>query len=259
MTAPTQTGQVRLERISEHVTRFTIDNPPRNALGTAIREEFLQQLDALEADHSIRCVIITGTGTAFCSGDDLREAAQRGTSAQDSLRQFGKLLARIEGFRCPVIAQVNGHAVGGGLELALCCDLRIASPEASFIAAGVNVGLMASVFRLPRLIGVARAKRMLLTGLPIDAVTAQEWGMTTDLVGAEVLADETLQLARRIASRAPLSVEAAKRQSGKAFDHTAEEAQAAARAELEILAKSADHREGLAAFAERREPKFTRS
>jgi enoyl-CoA hydratase/carnithine racemase len=252
-------GEVRLDRPAAHIARFTIDNPPRNALGTAIRERFLADLDALDADTSIRCVIITGTGAAFCSGDDLREMATRGESAQESLRQFGKLLARVEAFRCPVIAQVNGHAVGGGLELALCCDLRIASPDASFIAAGVNVGLMASVFRLPRLIGVARAKRMLLTGLPIVAVTAQEWGLVTDVVGAEVLTEETLMFAQRIASRAPLSVEASKRQAGKAFDYTAEEAQAAARAELDVLSKSADHREGVAAFAERRDPKFTRS
>jgi enoyl-CoA hydratase len=253
------TGEVRLDRPAEHIARFTIDNPPRNALGTAIRERFLADLDALDADTGTRCVIITGTGAAFCSGDDLREMAQRGESAQESLRQFGKLLARVESFRCPVIAQINGHAVGGGLELALCCDLRIAAPEATFIAAGVNVGLMASVFRLPRLIGVARAKRMLLTGLPIVAVTAQEWGLVTDVVGAEVLAEETLMFAQRIASRAPLSVEASKRQSDKAFDYTAEEAQAAARTELDILSKSADHREGIAAFAERRDPKFTRS
>ena len=253
------TGEVRLDRPAEHVARFTIDNPPRNALGTSIRERFLADLDALEADTSIRCLIVAGTGAAFCSGDDLREMATRGTSAQESLRQFGRLLARVEGFRCPIIAQINGFAVGGGLELALCCDLRIASPEASFTAAGVNVGLMASVFRLPRAIGVARAKRMLLTGLPVDAVTAEQWGLITDLVGAEVLAEETMKFASRIASRAPLSVEAAKRQSGTAFDHTAEEAQAAARAELEILSKSADHREGIAAFTERRDPKFTRS
>jgi enoyl-CoA hydratase len=258
MTAAGAPGEVRLDRPAEHIARFTIDNPPRNALGTAIRERFVAQLDELGADHSIRCVIITGTGAAFCSGDDLREAGTRGAGAQHSLHQFGVLLARIEQFRCPVIAQINGHAVGGGLELALCCDVRIASPSASFIAAGVNVGLMASVFRLPRLIGVARAKRMLLTGLPIDAVTAHEWGLITDMVEAPTLADDTLKLAQRIASRAPLSVEAAKRQSGKAFDYTADEALAHARAELEILSRSADHKEGLAAFAERREPKFTR-
>jgi enoyl-CoA hydratase/carnithine racemase len=252
-------GEVRLDRVSDHIARFTIDNPPRNALGTEIREQFLAQLDQLEADTAVRCLIITGTGAAFCSGDDLREAATRGADAHESLRQFGRLLARIEGFRCPVIAQINGHAVGGGLELALCCDIRLASPGASFIAAGVNVGLMASVFRLPRLIGIARAKRMLLTGLPTDAVTAHEWGLVTDLIEAATLAEDTLKLAQRIASRAPLSVEAAKRQSGAAFDRTAEEAQAAARAELDILSKSADHREGLAAFAERREPRFTRS
>jgi enoyl-CoA hydratase/carnithine racemase len=252
-------SEIRIDRPSDGIVRLTIDNPPRNALNTALRERFLAELEALDADHAVRCVIITGAGAAFCSGDDLREAATRGAGAQDSLRQFGRLLAKVESLRCPVIAQVNGPAVGGGLELALCCDIRVASTSASFIAAGVNVGLMASVFRLPRAIGVARAKRMLLTGLPTDAVTAHEWGLVTDLLEPASLAEDTLKLAQRIASRAPLSVEAAKRQSGKAFDHTAEEAQAAARAELEVLSKSADHREGLAAFAGRREAKFTRS
>jgi enoyl-CoA hydratase/carnithine racemase len=251
-------GALHITRPEPGVAHIVIDNPPRNALNTALRERFVAELDKLETDLSIRCLIITGTGTAFCSGDDLREAATRGAGAQESLRQFAKLLAKVETFRAPVIASINGFAVGGGLELALACDLRIASPDAKFIAAGVNVGLLASVFRLPRLIGVARAKRMLLTGLPIDAVTASEWGLVTDVVGAEVLAEETLQLARRIASRAPLSVEAAKRQSSRALDNTAEEAQAAHRDELDILAKSADHKEGLAAFAERREPRFKR-
>ncbi len=249
---------IRLDRPLDHVARFTIDNPPRNALSTALREGFLSDLEALEADVSVRCVIITGSGASFCSGDDLREAGQRGAGASDSLKQFGRLLAKVESFRCPVIASVNGHAVGGGLELALCCDLRIASPGARFVAAGVNVGLMASVFRLPRLIGVARAKRMLLTGAPISAEAAEQWGLVTDLVTAETLETDTLHLAQRIASRAPLSVEAAKRQSGRAFDNTPDEAMAAARAELDVLQKSADHREGLAAFAERREPRFTR-
>jgi enoyl-CoA hydratase len=224
-----------------------------------VREPLLAMLDALDADLSIRCLILTGAGKAFCSGDDLREAHARGGEAPDSLKQFGRLLARVESFRCPVIAAVNGHAVGGGLELALCCDIRIAAPAAKFIADGVNVGLMASVVRLPRLIGVARAKRMLLTGLPTDAETALLWGLVTDLVPAESLAEESLKLAVRIATRAPLSVEAAKRHSGRALDVSAEEAHLATRAELDGLQKSADHREGVAAFAERRDPKFTRS
>jgi enoyl-CoA hydratase len=251
-------GALHITRPADGVAHIVIDNPPTNALNTALRERFVQELETLGQDLSIRCLVITGTGAAFCSGDDLREAATRGAGAQDSLRQFAILLSAVENFRCPVIASINGFAVGGGLELALCCDLRIASPNAKFVAAGVNVGLLASVFRLPRLIGIARAKRMLLTGLPLDAVTAGEWGLVTDVVPAETLAEETLQLARRIASRAPLSVEAAKRQSSRALDVTAEEAQAAHRAELDVLAKSLDHKEGLAAFAERRDPKFKR-
>lgn len=252
-------GELRIERPADHVARITILNPPRNALNTVLRERFVSELETLEADPSIRCLIITGSGESFCSGDDLREAAQRGAGTNESLRQFGVFLAKVESFRCPVIAQINGHCVGGGLELALCCDIRVASQHARFVAAGVNVGLMASVLRLPRTIGIARAKRMLLTGHPVSAEAAEAWGLVTDLVTAETLEMDALQLAVRIASRAPLSVEASKRQSGKAFDYTHPEAMAAAREELEALANSADHREGIAAFSERREPKFTRS
>jgi enoyl-CoA hydratase len=252
-------GDIRMERIGDRIVRFTIDNPPRNALGTALRKRFMALLDEATTDLAVRCVIITGAGPAFCSGDDLREAATRGQDAADSLKQFGKLLSHVETFRCPVIAQVNGAAVGGGLELALCCDIRVASTSASFIAAGVNVGLMASVVRLPRTIGTARAKRLLMTGLPIDAPTAHAWGLATDLSEPETLAEDTLKLAHRIASRAPLSVEAVKRQTNKVYDQHLLNEHFQARSELEALAQSNDHKEGLAAFAERRDPRFTRS
>ena len=133
-------------------------------------QAFHAQLDALEAEGDIRALVITGTGRAFCSGDDLKEqeAAQaHGAEARKTqLGEFAGLLDRIEGLRMPTIAAVNGFCLGGGLELSLVCDIRIASSSASFVGAGVNVGLMASVYRLPRLIGIARAKHMLLTGLP---------------------------------------------------------------------------------------------
>ncbi len=115
------------------------------------------------------------------------------------------MLERIETYLIPVIAAVNGHCLGGGLELASVCDIRIASQAASFVCAGVNVGLMASAYRLPRLIGVARAKQMLLTGAPHDAATAERFGLVTAVHAADTLLPEAIRLAARIASRAPLS------------------------------------------------------
>ena len=165
-------GSIHLTRSGKHVALLEIDNPPSNTLGTAMRAKFREILDALAVDLSVRALVVTGRGSAFCSGDDLREefeAADTGRDRGANLLDFGRLFDQLESFRAPVIAAVNGCCVGGGLELALCCDVRLASREARFVCAGVNVGLMASVYRLPRLIGVARAKHMLLTGNPLRA------------------------------------------------------------------------------------------
>jgi enoyl-CoA hydratase len=253
---------IRYERLGEHAALVTIDNPPANALGRTAREMFHAHLDALEAGRETRALVITGSDRAFCSGDDLKEqqAAQAdGPEARKVLlAEFAGLIDRIEALRIPTIAAVNGFCLGGGLELALACDIRIASSEASFVCAGVNVGLMASVWRLPRLIGVARAKHMLLTGLPHDAETAERFGLVTAIFEPDILLSEAETLAGRIATRAPLSVEATKRAASMAPDLSAEEAKQATREELGQLVGSADHAEALAAFKEKRPPVFRR-
>ena len=157
-----------------------------------------------------------------------------------------------------MIAAVNGHCLGGGLELASVCDIRIASTAASFVCSGVNVGLMASAYRLPRLIGVARAKHMLLTGLPHNARTAYEFGLVTAVHEPDQLLPEAIKLAERIASRAPLSVEAVKRSASLAPDLTPEEFAQVNNKEVSVLSHSADHHEALAAFAAKRDPVFRR-
>jgi enoyl-CoA hydratase/carnithine racemase len=247
-------------RPAPHVALLAIDNPPMNALGRAARAALLEALDAIDADGETRVVILTGHGTrAFCSGDDLKEQAEAQKAKSSAhLAEFARVLERIEGFRLPVIAAVNGWCLGGGLELASVCDIRIASAEARFVCSGVNVGLMASAYRLPRLIGVARAKHMLLTGSPVDAAKAELFGLVTAVHAPEVLMAEALALAERIASRAPLSVEATKRTAALAPDLTPEEAATVNAKELSVLGRSADHREALAAFAEKREPVFRR-
>ena len=150
-------GRIHVSRPREAVVLLEIDNPPSNALGGEVRRQLEAELDAIESDLAVRAVVLTGRGKGFCSGDDLREAATRGEGAQASLGQFGRMLDKLEALRVPVIGAINGHAVGGGLELSLCCDIRLAASEAKFLAAGVNVGLMASVHRLPRLVGTAAA------------------------------------------------------------------------------------------------------
>jgi enoyl-CoA hydratase len=250
---------IHFTRPAPHVAVLEIDNPPMNALGRAPRAALLKRLDEIDADKDIRCVVLTGRGRAFCSGDDLKEQAEAQKAQSNAhLGEFGQVLERIETFRLPVIAAVNGHCMGGGLELASACDIRVASNEARFVCSGVNVGLMASTYRLPRLIGVARAKHMLLTGLPHDAAKAEEFGLVTAVHAADTLMKESIALAERIASRAPLSIEAVKRTASLAPNLSPDDAAALNAREVAVLAKSADHKEALAAFAQKREPKFKR-
>lgn len=244
---------------AEHVVLLEIDNPPMNALGRAARAALLARLDEIDQARQARAVILTGRGRAFCSGDDLKEQAEANARGSAShFGEFGQVLDRIENYRIPVIAAINGHCLGGGLELASVCDIRIASTDARFVCSGVNVGLMASAYRLPRLIGVARAKQMLLTGAPHDAATAERFGLVTAVHEPAALMTEAIKLAERIASRAPLSVEATKRMAARAPDLSPEQAAELNGRELSVLSRSADHKEALAAFAAKRDPKFHR-
>jgi len=248
-------GKVHVEQVSDAVTLLEIDNPPANPLGADMREAFIAALDEAEAGDAVRCLIVTGRGRAFCSGDDLKSEGPQ----QDDLAGFGRVLDRLEAARVPVVAAVNGWCLGGGFELALCCDIRLASTAATFTAAGVNVGLMASTYRLPRLIGVSRAMSMLLTGLPHDAETAERYGLVTGVYAPGDLRASAIALAERIASRAPLSVEAVKRTARRAPNLSPDEANAIWGEEQRVLRRSNDHKAAVAAFRERREPVFTRS
>lgn len=245
---------IHFTRPAPHVALAELDLPPTNALGAGMRRLMIEGLAAIEADLDVRCVVLTGRGKLFCAGNDLRELADRAPDDLSPISDFNALVGRVESLRMPVIAAVNGGALGGGLDLALACDIRLAAEGASFTASGVNVGLMASVGRLPRLIGVGPAKAMLLTGAPVDAATALRLGLVTGVYAGDRLLDEALKLAARIASRAPLAVEAAKRFAGMGPEETGREMGDA----LEALASSDDHREGVAAFLEKRGPSFRR-
>lgn len=250
-------GTVHFERPAEHVALLRIDNLPANAIGRAMRDQLLEKLAEIDADESFRVVILTGRDNVFCGGDDLREE-QGPEGRAENFRNFGRLLDTVEGFRVPVIGAINGWCVGGGFELALCCDIRIASTGAQFVCAGVNVGLTASGYRLPRLIGMAPAKQMLLTGLDTGAETAYHFGLVTALHEPDSLMGAAQALAERIASRAPLSVEATKRLASHALDLKPADGMAALAKELIPLSRTEDHVEAVCAFLEKRPPLFRR-
>lgn len=239
-----------------HVSRPTgsiilleLDAPPANALGLALRAQLVRALDEIATDDDVRAVVLTGRGGVFCAGDDLREAAVRGDGALAAVEDFNRLMDWIEALRVPTIAAVDGWCFGGGLELALACDLRLASDRATFAASGVNIGLVASATRLPQLIGAARAKAHLLTGAQFDAARALFDGIVTAVHTPGTLLREAMRLAEAISSRAPLAVEATKRViDGKAY---VEE-------ELPALIASGDHQEAIAAFMGKRTADFRR-
>jgi enoyl-CoA hydratase/carnithine racemase len=252
---PPMSAMIHVSRPTGSILLLELDAPPANALGLAVRAQLVKILDEIAKDEEVRAVVLTGRGGVFCAGDDLREAAERqagGRAPADALaavENFNRLMDWIEALRVPVIAAIDGWCFGGGLELALACDIRLASDRAVFAASGVNIGLMASVTRLPRLIGVARAKAHLLTGAQFGPERALADGIVTAVHPPERLLPEAFHLAEWIASRAPLAVEATKRVvDGRSY---VEE-------ELPALVASADHREAVAAFMAKRTTLFKR-
>ena len=260
MTTTAEVGSgVRLRYETPHIAVLTLDNPPTNTFSWESRQSFMRALDVLDADEQVRCLVITGEGRAFTAGADLRED-QSMTDEQltDYLAEFGRVLGGVEGFRTPVIAAINGPTVGGGLEFALCCDIRIASTEAFFVAAGVNVGLIVSFWRLPRVVGLGPAKEILLTGARYTAEQALNWGLVTEVHAPQDLLPAALAKAHRIATRAPLSVEVTKAAVGRAFEMDFAQGQALQTQRFLEMFRTEDHQEALSAFFDKREGSYQR-
>lgn len=255
-------GLVHVERPSGRIGVIRIDSPPRNAFGRAECLEFIKVFEELEQDRAVRCIVITGTGKSFTAGANLRQQEELVPDDfekyVDSNEGLGSIMVRIESSRVPVIAAINGYTLGGGLELALCCDIRLASTDARFVCAGVNVGLILSWFRLPRIVGLGRAKEMLLSGAMYDAERAERWGLVSGLYAPDELMPAALALAEQIASRAPLSVEATKAYANQAFDLPTKEAMKAQRTKFLEMAATRDHAEALRAFIEKRPAEYER-
>ncbi|OZM78114.1 enoyl-CoA hydratase/isomerase family protein [Pseudonocardia sp. MH-G8] len=249
-------------RATPHVGVLRIDSPPRNAFGRAECLAFIAAFEEFTQDPDIRCLVVTGTGKSFLSGANLRHQEEL-TPADfekyaDSNEGLGSIMARIEAARFPVIAAINGYALGGGLEVALCCDIRLASTDARFVCAGVNVGLILSWFRLPRVVGLGRAKEMLLSGAMYGPEQAERWGLVSGLHDPADLVPAALALAERIATRAPLSVEATKECANQAFDLSTAEAMALQREKFLQMIATRDHGEALRAFIEKRPANYER-
>ena len=230
------------------IALIELDTAPANVLAMAERARLLEAFAVVEADRAVRVVILTGRNGAFCTGDDLAESLSRDVETQSAaILHFLEMCDQVAACRVPVIAAIDGWCIGGGLELALAADIRLASDRASFACSAVRMGLTASAGRLTALIGQSRAKPHLLTGAPFDAARALADGVAAEVYPAEGLLDAALAMARVIASRAPLAIEAAKRVASGA---------STTEAEIPRLAATADHAEARAAFMGKRAAVF---
>jgi 2-(1,2-epoxy-1,2-dihydrophenyl)acetyl-CoA isomerase len=250
---------------TDHVATLTLNRPERmNAFGGQMRQELVECLEAVRTNADIRVVVITGAGKAFCTGGDLREFAD-GTvqalskQATSERPPMCKAVLAIHEMEKPVIAAVNGVAAGGGCNLALACDIRIASETARFAQVFTRRGLhpdWGGIYFLPRLVGYAKAAELIMSGEIVDAAESLRLGLVNRIVPADELGTATQELAGRIARNAPLPIAFAKRGLQRFGHWDLAQALDYEVYVLEILRKSRDVSEGIAAFLEKRDPDF---
>jgi enoyl-CoA hydratase len=246
--------------VSDRIATLTVNRPEvRNALGRETVEEIQAALRELSAREDVGVLILTGAGEkAFVSGADIREIRERGKrEALEAINQ--ELFTAVENFPWPVIAAVNGYALGGGSELALACDLRIAAEEAKFGFPETGLGIIPAAGgtqRLPRLIGWGKAKELILTGEIIDAREAERLHLVSKVVPRGELMATARAYAEKILSRGPLAVRLAKRALNIAARAGLDAGLEVERLAQMVLFESKDKLEGTTAFLEKRKPKF---
>jgi len=252
----------------EDAVWLTMNSPGNmNALSLDMLSELESAVDALYADKSVRCVVLTGEGKAFSAGGDLRgfqsDLARSGAGQLIQRLQYAQeLFGRIEKLPMPVIAAVNGYAIAGGLELLLCCDIVVAAESARMGDGHARYGVIpagGSSVRLPRKIAANRANEMLLTGKLYPARMLEQWGLVNQVVEDAGLLAAASELASRISALSPLGLKVIKELAGESLCRSPEDAARAEIKAFEAYALSADFAEGLAAFIEKRDPSFTGS
>jgi len=251
---------VRVEREGA-VAILTIDRPEkRNALNAAVRRELSEAVEAAASDPEIRVLVITGAGDrAFVAGADIGEFAERTPLEQRAAMAGRSLFETVARCPKPVIAMINGFALGGGCELALACDLRIAADIARLGQPEINLAILpggGGTQRLPRLVGTGQAMRLVLTGEPIDAAEALRIGLVEMVVPAAELRERVMEIAGRMATRSPVALQMAKAAVRAAAEMPLSAGLAYERELFVTCFASDDRTEGVTAFLEKREPAF---
>lgn len=262
-------SSLTFQLVEDGIALLTMNRPEvRNAIDEAMIEGFEQAVQRVNGDDSIRVVILTGAGSAFCAGGNVKDMQSRsnifgGSPAQirsNYQRHIQRIPLALHDLRVPSIAAVNGPAYGAGCDISLMCDMRIASENATFAESFIKLGLIpgdGGAWFLPRTIGRARAAEMTFTGDPVDAATAAQWGLVNRTVPASQLMVETLTLARRVA-RQPAAALRMSKQLLKESERQSLSSLLEMSAALQALAHyTQDHKEAVDAFIEKRDPVFT--
>jgi 2-(1,2-epoxy-1,2-dihydrophenyl)acetyl-CoA isomerase len=256
------TDGLRVE-VDGPVATLTFDRPAAlNALTVPVKVALREALESIAADRAVRAVILTGAGRAFCAGQDLAERDEPDAAPLDvEVRErYNPIIRALRSMGQPVIAAVNGVAAGAGASLAFACDLRIAAEEARFVLAFGRIGLVpdsGATWFLPRLVGPAKAAELALVGDPVDAAEALRLGLVSKVVPGDQLLSEARVLAERLAEGAPLALSLTKSALQRSLTIDLDEALEGEAKLQGIAGASADHAEGLAAFREKRPPRFT--
>jgi enoyl-CoA hydratase len=256
-----QTYETLVLEKRDRVAIITINRPEkRNALNIKTREEGAALLEELRNDSSVGVVVFTGAGDkAFIAGADIAEFAGRTSITQRDVMMGRSLFTAIDTFPKPVIAMINGFCLGGGCELALACDIRVASDKAQFGQPEINLGIIpggGGTQRLTRLVGEGKAMELILTGQLIDAQTAYSIGLVNHVVPADQLESKTMEIAQQIARKSPIALQLAKEAVKIASRSNLDEG---LRREVDLFAlcfSTEDKDEGVSAFLERRDPVF---
>lgn len=250
-----------VEKTDAKIAVITINRPDKlNALNTKVHEEGVAALDALKNDDDVRVVVFTGAGEkAFIAGADISEFAGQTSVTQRAVFQNRTLFNSIDTFPKPVIAMINGFALGGGCELSMACDIRIASENAKLGQPEINLGIIpggGGTQRLTRLIGEGKAMELILTGDMIGAEEALALGLVNHVFPADELVESTMKIAAKIASKSPIALQMAKEAVKTASRSNLDEGM---KREIDLFAicfSSEDKEEGVAAFLEKRKPDF---
>ena len=254
-----------LYELKDYIATITLNRPDnRNSMTEDVLEGIVEAVERVKSDETVRCVVITGKGKSFCAGADFKSSTQRKPIPgvvmpnERSLAMYAPFLSVLD-IEVPVIGALNGHAIGGGMGLALVCDIRVANQDAKYGSNFTKLGLhpgMATTYLLPRMVGVPRAAELLLTGRIITGAEAAEFGLVNYAVPAEEVGKKARELAEEVASCAPLANRWAKR---SLYQNMNWDPRPAARHEAELQSRTIeteDHKEGVSALLEKRTPEF---